>query len=309
MKLLLLFALICMASFNAQAQLQHRLERGETLFSLSRRFNVSVADIMQSNNLTRVDNLPVGLLLTIPQNQNNNNQTVPGNSTLPATYLVNRGDTYFSIARNFNITVTELLALLGRTASTPLRAGEVLHFNRQNNQPHNTAALSPPITPPVTPNQQPAVPPVTTAVPPPITVTPPPNNNNNNNNTPATTRPNATLPVVNGLTWPASGPVSPNNGVQGGVRIAVNGQSPILSLVAGTVMYTGIYRELGHVVLILHHDTNYFYVYSGFDTVLVSIGDNVQSGTILGNTSRSRDIFFSVFNNGVFIDPHLAPRA
>ncbi len=49
-------------------------------------------------------------------------------NTSNGTHIVVNGDTYFSIARNYNISVRELLALNNRTVDTGLQAGEALNI-------------------------------------------------------------------------------------------------------------------------------------------------------------------------------------
>ena len=284
--ILVFAAILLLVGQSLFGQLQHRVERGDTLFSLSRRFGVPVDELKRVNNIASAESLRVGALLTIPQATSSGPTTQP-QATLPATLLVNRGDTYFSIARRFNVSVDYLLARLERTRYTPLRAGEVLVFN----QPR-TVAVQPSPTLPVTPTA-PTQPPITTPrQPEPNTRLLPPNTN---------------LPIIDGLTWPARGAISPNNNIQGGVRITVTGEAAIHSVVRGKVTYIGLYRDLGHVVIV-KHDSGYAFVYSGFSNIFVRVNQVVESGAILGNLTRSGDVVFSVFRDGHFHDPHRAPR-
>jgi LysM repeat protein len=46
----------------------HTLKAGETLYRLSRQYNISVFDIMTWNNISQTDSLPVGIKLIVGYN-------------------------------------------------------------------------------------------------------------------------------------------------------------------------------------------------------------------------------------------------
>lgn len=66
---------------------------GDTLFSIARRFNTSVANIAQANAIYDVNHIRAGQTLVIPNCR----------QVQCTTYTVQRGDTLFSIARHFNM--------------------------------------------------------------------------------------------------------------------------------------------------------------------------------------------------------------
>ena len=84
----------------------HIVQPGETLYSLSRRYGVSVYKLAEANGLTVNTWLYVGQRLTIPGQQADPPPTAPGD-----TYTVQRGDTLFSIARWHGTTVAALRAV------------------------------------------------------------------------------------------------------------------------------------------------------------------------------------------------------
>ena len=71
------------------------VEKGDTLYSISRKFNIPVEKIKQINNLTN-NIISIGQILYL-QEQNNNYDT----------YIVQKGDSLYSISRKFNIPVNE----------------------------------------------------------------------------------------------------------------------------------------------------------------------------------------------------------
>lgn len=90
----------------------HVVQSGETLFSIARRYGVSLARLKSDNGLAD-DAVAVGQALLI---------------ALPAeSYTVQRGDTLYAIARRYGVSVWELLQNNPTLSlDTPLRAGETL---------------------------------------------------------------------------------------------------------------------------------------------------------------------------------------
>jgi peptidoglycan DL-endopeptidase LytF len=96
---------------------------GDTLWSVSRKLNISMDVIKRANNMT-TDNLSVGQLLLIPTPLTavqSPSQTQPA----PSTYTVASGDSLWSVARSFNTTVDALRTANNLTSDT-LRIGQIL---------------------------------------------------------------------------------------------------------------------------------------------------------------------------------------
>jgi membrane-bound lytic murein transglycosylase D len=110
----------------------HTVRRGETLASIARKYRITQSELRQANDLTARSRVRVSQTLMIPQRTANALPTTAAarpvrSSTVvrassaaphaagsgPLTYRVQRGDTLFSIARQFDTTVDLLKRLNG----------------------------------------------------------------------------------------------------------------------------------------------------------------------------------------------------
>lgn len=97
----------------------YKVESGDTLYSISRKYNLRVRDLMLANPFVNVYNLQVGEELCIP--------VVPGNPSGGARpYVVKREDTVLSILQENKVSFEELARLNRSVAVLKLPAGTVL---------------------------------------------------------------------------------------------------------------------------------------------------------------------------------------
>lgn len=101
-----------MSNFNTYV-----VQRGDSLYSIANAYNVSVNDLRNINNLTS-DILSLGQVLIIPGNLNRNSNT----SNL---YVVKRGDSLWSIANKFNVSINKI-RMLNNLNSDILTIGQTL---------------------------------------------------------------------------------------------------------------------------------------------------------------------------------------
>lgn len=98
----------------------YQVVNGDTLYSIARRFNTRVDSIKAYNNLSS-NILNVGQILQIP---------IENTESLYQTYSINPGDTLYSIARRFNTTVADIMAL-NQDISSILSIGQVIKIPQQ----------------------------------------------------------------------------------------------------------------------------------------------------------------------------------
>ena len=129
----------------------HTVQRGDTLWRISRLHNVTVNQLLSTNNLSPRQKLRLGQTLILPVSMDDSTKRVtPANSnanlgdtnkvvamTRPRTgsnkgYRVRRGDTVISIARRFQLTPNQLKELNKLTHSR-IFAGQVLIIQNEFN--------------------------------------------------------------------------------------------------------------------------------------------------------------------------------
>jgi LysM repeat protein len=87
----------------------HKLTKGDTVYSLAKRYGVSEDEILQCNPGVEINKLPVGAEIAIPKRQfttTTQNLEVRENDYI--TYKVSKGESLTSIAEKFGVTVREI---------------------------------------------------------------------------------------------------------------------------------------------------------------------------------------------------------
>ena len=127
-------------------------------------------------------------------------------------------------------------------------------------------------------------------------------------------RETAAKPADVSLRWPVTArELSYMTGKLSGVVITGSRAEPVNSLTRGTVLSAGPYRGFGRVAII-QVEGGYIYVYGGCESLSVKEGDKVGPGTEIGKlgidaVSNKPQLFFMVYRSNNPVDPATAPRA
>ena len=237
----------------------HNVRAGDTLTSLARRYNTTVTSLVEWNQL-RSSNIKINQRIIIgfqtpdispssTANQNSNSHTVK------------KGDTLSSISRLYNIDVLDLIEFNKLTGFT-IYPEQVIWLE----DGHATSS-------PTTPDNNQV------------------NNVNENNERdlppiPRTTGP-AILPVANVNVVSEFG--MRNGRLHKGIDFAGNPGTPILAVLPGRVVFSGVQRGFGNVIII-EHDNYIMTVYGHNESNHVAVGDIVSQGQViasLGNTGNA----------------------
>ena len=91
------------------------VSKGDTLYSIAKRFGLTVSELKSLNNLSS-DLLNIGDVLLVKKDNTNTPPVI--DATGYEYYTVVKGDTLYSIARKFNLTVDELKSINNLTSNT-----------------------------------------------------------------------------------------------------------------------------------------------------------------------------------------------
>ena len=104
------------------------VQKGDSLYSIARRFNTTVEQLKSLNNLTS-NVLQINQVLKISEDDN----TMEDDDMDTAnTYIVQKGDSLYSIAKKFNTTVEQLKSLNNLTSNV-LQINQVLKISEDEN--------------------------------------------------------------------------------------------------------------------------------------------------------------------------------
>ena len=83
------------------------VERGDNLFSIAKKFNVSLEDLKKWNNLEDL-NVDQGIKLAVAGNEDSSNETVNKADVKITEHVVEKGENLGSIARKYDVAVSDI---------------------------------------------------------------------------------------------------------------------------------------------------------------------------------------------------------
>ena len=244
------------------------VQRGDTLYSISKQYEVPLRSLIEENNLSAPYTLNVGQRLQLPRRQ---------------TYTVAKGDTLYSISRKYDVDITSLSKLNGLNEPYAINVGQVLALPDSVNTDKQYAEESHGVTSSYTyikDNKATAkktdtkTAPIKTAAAQPAT------------KQIAKTTPRKTVSTYrkSKFIWPVNGSVVSNFGVVGkgrrndGINIKAALGTNVKAADKGVVAYAGNeLKGFGNLVLIKHAD-GYITAYAHNDKIYVKKGQTVLRG-------------------------------
>jgi murein DD-endopeptidase MepM/ murein hydrolase activator NlpD len=257
----------------------HIVQKGDTLYSIARVFGIKADDLMKYNGITDPGRILAGQRLKIPSSE------AAGMGTGGfVNYKAVRGDTLYSIARKFSVTVGAIQEANRLPQNYMLREGDSLRIPQEARISQEAGAAAATNQNPPSAVQQSA------------------------------TKAGQTSALITSVRWPVSArELSYMTGKLSGVVITGEKAEPVISLTSGTVLSAGPYRGFGRVVIV-QVDGGYLYVYGGLESLSVKEGDKIGPGAVLGKlgmdtVSNKPQLFFMVYRSNAPLDPAKAPRA
>lgn len=132
----LLYAQIAEAQ---QKNVAHVVQGGETLYSLARLHHTTIDKILSINPGLTVESLQAGQTILLPTG---------GTAGSPTTHVVSKGDTMWNIAKHYNITVDELVAVnpAMRQEDYKLKKGSVINIPSSTTAGNGPAQAATPVS-------------------------------------------------------------------------------------------------------------------------------------------------------------------
>lgn len=290
------FSILISLFFILAAETTYKVQKGDTLYSISKKFQITVQELRAANNLSDSDVLKADAVLVIPTadianavslNSENKNNKINSN-VKTKVHTVQKGETLYRIAKNNNMTVSELLSLNNLDSSTVIKVGQKLKI-RDDSEILSSSSSKKTIDSEKSVTSEYLSP------------------------APDTRTYGTTIQADSSTIWPVKKPkVTYVKGKVSGVQLSAKKNEAVSCVMAGTVMYVGVYRGFGQV-LFVQSKTGLIYAYTGLSSIDVKKGDYVVFGDKLGSAgvdsiSNKSQITFMVFQNGQPIDPAKAPR-
>lgn len=233
------------------------VRKGDTLYSIARRYNVPLREIIETNHLSPPYNLYVGQIVRMPNAR---------------YHVVSKGDTLYNISKRHNVDINSLSRINNLDAPYALRIGQRLIL------PGSVVEKT-----------------STTYTPAPVKTTSAQKtsgfsfwgNSSKQNVTPKKSTYQTPTPVKKRkgkFMWPVKGPIISNYGALGKGRNndGINIKAPLGSTVkaadTGTIAYAGNeLKGFGNLILVKHND-GWITAYAHADKILVKKGQKVRKG-------------------------------
>jgi len=316
-------------SLSLFADSSYKVEKGDTLYSISRKYQITVAELRAANNLSENDIIKIGQKLIIPtadistaaallsDNTKKEDNQAKALENASSIYVVQKGDTLYAIARKCGLTVAELVSLNNMDTSTVIKVGQKLKIKATptltQTTPSSTLAANSNDTKKTNTSTTSNSSSTNTADKTNSDKTSSKSEVAKEDKTPDTRTYGITITSDSSTIWPVKNPkVTTVKGKASGVQLSAQKNEAVTCIREGTVMYVGLYRGFGQVVFV-QSKTGIIYAYAGLGSVSVRKSEYLNFGTEIGTAgidpiSKNPQITFIVFQNGQPIDPAKAPR-
>lgn len=285
------------------------VERGDTLYSVAKKYNVSVSDLAQKNNLVEPYKLSVGQKLYVGETQNQSSGDVlvikkPNTSvnTVTRVYLseivVAPGDTLYSLSRKYAVPVNDLAVMNKLVAPFNLAVGQklrvpdlsqativdnkhdVVQVKKTAQTTDVKSAQVQNVQKNTTPEQQKIVQTKAESV-------------KKISSDPTKKLPKITARSSSKFSWPVRGKILSQYGAKSsglfndGINIGAKRGTPVVAAENGVVAYAGNeVKGMGNLVIIQHSD-GWMTVYAHMDAMSVRRGVRVKVGQQIGTVGKT----------------------
>ncbi|WP_411818689.1 peptidoglycan DD-metalloendopeptidase family protein [Hyphococcus sp. DH-69] len=275
------------------------VQRGDTVYAISRRFNVTPASLIDANDLKQPYSLKVGQVLKLPKGATAVAVDAPTRRVAAQDKLhtVRSGETLYGISRASGVPVSNIASANNLRAPYTLSVGQRLVIPQA----------------PVTAFDRPATSPTPAKTQRTVERESKPTDLGDISRTVSYTKPEATSDKSL-FSWPVRGAIiseygSGNLGRRNdGVNIAAPVGSPVRAAADGQVVYRGSELEgFGNLLLVKHQD-GFVTAYAHNDAMLVKKGDYVRKGQLIAKVGQTGavttpQLHFEIRQDSKTVDP------
>jgi lipoprotein YgeR len=222
------------------------------------------------SRVSRQSGVPVAVLQAVNRLDNASALSIGTRLKIPAVHVVRKGDTLYSLSRRYGVSVADLRAINRLSTNQALKINQKLYYVSAVDMA--AAVTAPPTTPVPRKND------------------PPPD-------------------AKSAVFWPHPGTREVYNGKFRAIVINGDRGDLIYSVSMGQVIAAGPYRGFGNVVFV-SSGTDLIYGYLGIEELIVSVGEQIESGSVLGRMGvyfhqTDAKLLFIVYDNAkqAFLDP------
>ncbi len=258
------------------------VQRGDTVYALSQRFDVAPKEIIEANDLAAPYTLRVGQALKLPRGASvveapAATRRVVARDTL---YTVRKGDTLYSISRASKVSVDAIASANRLRAPYAIDVGQQLVIPQAHigDAPRTRTAAAP------APRPASAAKPASSAAAPASV-------------SELTRQVSYAAPSSSSaFEWPLRGAIVSEFGMgelgrrNDGINIAAPAGAPVRAAAAGEVVYRGSELDGFGNLLLIKHDGGYVTAYAHNDAMLVRKGDRVRQGQVIAKVGQTGDV-------------------
>lgn len=256
------------------ASFRHKVQQGDTLFALARRYGTSVNAIVAANGLPSAHTLRDGQLLAIPDRPGTGSAAPAARPRATFRHRVAEGDTLFDLARRYGTSVSAIVAVNNLPSAHRLRVGQILALPGSGAHEARPAVRS--------------------------------------GSTEGVSTSQDVLSIRSVFGWPARGVLTSRFGRRwrrhhDGIDLASPRGTPIHAALAGRVAFAGWYYGYGRAVII-DHGKGMTTLYGHASTLLVVTGQVVERGALIARVGctgacTGPHVHFEVRVNGMAVNP------
>ena len=280
----------------------HRVQPGDTIYNISKRYGISQDSLRQWNNLSG-DNISIGQTLRVKPAGGGRNSSgaaayTPAANGTAATHRVAPGDTVYNIAKRYGIS-QDSLRRWNNLSSDNISVGQTLVVRSADGTSGSGS-----YTPPSERQSVIYTPPAQTADP----YTPPPAPEPVPAAQPEKTTPApASARTVRGIAWqsplPGSRLTAPFSAATKGIELAGSPRQNVVASADGMVIFSGTGpRGYGNIVIV-QHETGLVSAYSRVEALRVRQKQAVKRGQVLAAAGSDGKVHMEIRDSGKPLNP------